>query len=109
MPVFIYPQENTGFNRASMKIISFLKHNKDRWWALPLVLPPVLLPLLSMVNTYTQLNESVVVLYYFPLSFFLAMMVIFDLPRCRASFCPCFIATIPPSACLKPGRACSIF
>lgn len=79
MPVFIYPQENTGFNRASMKIISFLKHNKDRWWALPLVLPPVLLPLLSMFNTYTQLNESVVVLYYFPLSFFLAMMVIFDL------------------------------
>jgi FOG: EAL domain len=61
-----------------MTIISFLKRKKDRWWALPLVLPVLLMPLLSVANTYTHLGEGTVILYYFPLSFLLTMMLIFD-------------------------------
>ncbi|RAU37378.1 EAL domain-containing protein [Enterobacter sp. RIT418] len=61
-----------------MTIISFLQRNKNCWWALPLVLPVMLLPILSEANTYTRLGEGTVILYYFPLSFLLTMMLIFD-------------------------------
>jgi FOG: EAL domain len=60
-----------------MNIVYFLKNNKDRWWALPLILPLILLPLLSGVNTYTQLGDGPVVLYYVPLFFLLAMMLFY--------------------------------
>lgn len=79
MPVFTHPLERKGFNRASMKILHFLKRNKDRWWALPLIVPVVLLPVFSMVNTYTQLGDGIVTLYYLPLSFLLALMSFFGL------------------------------
>ncbi len=67
MPVFIFPSGEKGFNRASMNTIAFLKQNKDRWWALPLILPVVLLPVLSAANTLTQLGDGIVALYYLPL------------------------------------------
>jgi len=62
-----------------MNILLFLKNNKDRWWALPLILPIVLLPLLNKVNTFAQLGDGVAVLYYLPLFFLLAMMLFFGL------------------------------
>ncbi len=77
MPVFIFPLEKKGFNRASMNIFAFLKNNKHRWWALPLILPVVLLPVLSVVNTFTQLGDGIVALYYLPLSFLLSLMMFF--------------------------------
>lgn len=58
-----------------MKLVHFLKNNKDRWWALPLILPVLLLPLLSQVNTFTQLGDGLVALYYLPLFFLLATML----------------------------------
>ncbi|CAH5387753.1 Cyclic di-GMP phosphodiesterase YfgF [Enterobacter cloacae] len=60
-----------------MNILAFLKRNKDRWWALPLILPVVLLPVLSAANTLTQLGDGIVALYYLPLSFLLALMLFF--------------------------------
>lgn len=77
MPVFIFPLEKKGFNRASMNIFAFLKNNKHRWWALPLILPVVLLPVLSVANTFTQLGDGIVALYYLPLSFLLSLMMFF--------------------------------
>lgn len=62
-----------------MNIIAFLKNNEDRWWALPLILPVVLLPVLSVANTFTQLGEGIVALYYLPLSFLLSLMMFFGL------------------------------
>ena len=50
-----------------MNIHHILKQNKDRWWALPLILPVVLLPVLSVANTLTQLGDGIVALYYLPL------------------------------------------
>lgn len=58
-----------------MNIHHILKQNKDRWWALPLILPVVLLPVLSMANTLTQLGDGIVALYYLPLSFLLTLML----------------------------------
>ncbi|WP_116343337.1 EAL domain-containing protein [Enterobacter cloacae] len=60
-----------------MNIFAFLKNNKHRWWALPLILPVVLLPVLSVVNTFTQLGDGIVALYYLPLSFLLSLMMFF--------------------------------
>lgn len=62
-----------------MNIHHILKQNKDRWWALPLILPVVLLPVLSVANTLTQLGDGIVALYYLPLSFLLALMLFFGL------------------------------
>lgn len=60
-----------------MNILAFLKRNKDRWWALPLILPVVLMPVLSAANTLTQLGDGIVALYYLPLSFLLVLMLFF--------------------------------
>lgn len=60
-----------------MNTIAFLKQNKDRWWALPLILPVVLLPVLSVANTLTQLGDGIVALYYLPLFFLLTLMLFF--------------------------------
>lgn len=60
-----------------MNTIAFLKQNKDRWWALPLILPVVLLPVLSAANTLTQLRDGIVALYYLPLFFLLTLMLFF--------------------------------
>ncbi len=60
-----------------MNIHHILKQNKDRWWALPLILPVVLLPVLSVANTLTQLGDGIVALYYLPLSFLLTLMLFF--------------------------------
>lgn len=50
---------------------------KDQWWALPLILPVVLLPLVILANTSTHVAGGVVTLYYLPLAFFIALMLFF--------------------------------
>lgn len=60
-----------------MKIIPFLKRHKDRWWALPLVLPVIFLPILSFASTYTHLNGGIIALYYMPLAFLLSTLLFF--------------------------------
>lgn len=62
-----------------MKFLTFLRQHKDRWWALPLVMPVILLPLLSCASTYTQLDGKITVLYYMPLAFLLAMTLFYGL------------------------------
>jgi len=60
-----------------MNILHILTRNKDRWWALPLILPVVLLPVISLANTLTLLGDGIVALYYLPLSFLLSLMMFF--------------------------------
>lgn len=60
-----------------MKVLQFYTQNKDQWWALPLFLPVLLLPLLSLTDTYTQIDGGRVVLYYMPLAFLLTMMLFY--------------------------------
>ncbi|MFI3411332.1 hypothetical protein, partial [Citrobacter braakii] len=31
---------------------------RDRWWALPLILPSLLLPILSTANTYAHISTG---------------------------------------------------
>lgn len=95
MPVIIFPLEKKGFNRASMNIFAFLKKNKHRWWSLPLILPVVLLPVLSVANTFTQLGDGIAALYYLPLSFLLSLMMFFGLEALPGIVLSLFIRYYP--------------
>ena len=50
---------------------------RDQWWALPLILPSLLLPLLSCVNTYAHISTGNVVLFYLPLALMISLMLFF--------------------------------
>ena len=52
---------------------------KDQWWALPLILPCLLLPLFSMANTYTRVAGESVVLFYLPMAVLMSLMVVYGL------------------------------
>ena len=78
-----------------MNILAFLKNNQNRWWALPLIIPVVLLPALSVANTYTQLGDGIVALYYLPLSFLLSLMMFFGLEALPGIVLSLFIRYYP--------------
>ncbi len=86
-----------------MNIHHILKQNKDRWWALPLILPVVLLPVLSVANTLTQLGDGIVALYYLPL-FLLALMLFFGRKPSRGGGIA-ILRYYPPLGYLKPWLA----
>lgn len=78
-----------------MNVLAFLKKNENRWWALPLILPVVLLPVLSIANTLTQLGDGIVALYYLPLSFLLSLMMFFGLEALPGIVLSLFIRYYP--------------
>lgn len=78
-----------------MNILAFLKKNENRWWALPLILPVVLLPVLSIANTFTQLGDCIAALYYLPLSFLLSLMMFFGLEALPGIVLSLFIRYYP--------------
>ena len=78
-----------------MNIFAFLKNNKNRWWALPLILPVGLLPVLSVANTFTQLGDGIAALYYLPLSFLLSLMMFFGLEALPGIVLALFIRYYP--------------
>lgn len=51
--------------------------HKDKWWALPLVLPCLLLPLFNLANTYTHVAGETVVLFSLPMALMFSLMVVF--------------------------------
>ncbi|MEH0884172.1 EAL domain-containing protein [Enterobacter sp. UNJFSC 003] len=88
-----------------MNIFPFLKHNKDRWWALPLILPTLLLPLLSAANTLTQLGDGVVTLYYIPLAYLLSVMLFFGLEALPGIVLALFFRYYPTVGLFEAGAA----
>lgn len=51
---------------------------RDKWWGLPLVLPCLMLPLVSHVNTYAHMASGDVVLLNLPLALMMSMMHFFS-------------------------------
>ncbi|WP_048959928.1 EAL domain-containing protein [Enterobacter bugandensis] len=78
-----------------MNIFAFLKKNQHRWWLLPLILPVVLLPVLSVANTFTHLGDGIAALYYLPLSFLLSLMMFFGLEALPGIVLALFIRYYP--------------
>ncbi|RTN87884.1 EAL domain-containing protein [Enterobacter bugandensis] len=78
-----------------MNIFDFLKKNQHRWWVLPLILPVVLLPVLSVANTFTHLGDGIAALYYLPLSFLLSLMMFFGLEALPGIVLSLFIRYYP--------------
>lgn len=62
-----------------MTLITHYRQNKDKWWALPLILPCLLLPLFSLANTYTTVSGEGVVLFYLPMAVMMSLLVIYGL------------------------------
>lgn len=62
-----------------MTFIKNYRQHKDKWWALPLLLPCLLLPLFSMANTWTTVAGEGVVLFYLPMAVLMSMLVVYDL------------------------------
>ncbi|VEC51366.1 Putative cytochrome C-type biogenesis protein [Klebsiella aerogenes] len=60
-----------------MNLLKYYQQYRDKWWALPLVLPALLLPVARWANTYTMLNGHMVFLYYLPLALVLSLMMFF--------------------------------
>jgi EAL domain-containing protein (putative c-di-GMP-specific phosphodiesterase class I)/GGDEF domain-containing protein len=60
-----------------MTFIKEYRQYKDKWWALPLVLPCLLLPLFSMANTFTTVAGEGMVLFYLPMAVLMSMLVIY--------------------------------
>ncbi|POT60035.1 sensor domain-containing phosphodiesterase [Citrobacter amalonaticus] len=50
---------------------------RDKWWALPLILPPLLLPVLYNANTYTHIGSGDVILFYLPLALMISLTLFF--------------------------------
>lgn len=49
----------------------------DKWWALPLFLPSLLLPLLSKADSFAHLDGGVVILYYLPLGLMMSFALFY--------------------------------
>lgn len=60
-----------------MSFINKYNYYKDKWWALPLIVTPVLYPLFSMANTFTLISGQEVILYYLPMALLIAMMMFY--------------------------------
>ncbi|QLO35842.1 sensor domain-containing phosphodiesterase [Klebsiella sp. RHBSTW-00484] len=60
-----------------MSLIKLYRQYRDKWWALPLVLPTFLLPISRWANTVAVLNGNDVSLYYLPLGLVLSLMLFF--------------------------------
>lgn len=88
-----------------MTIIKKYKQYRDKWWALPLILPTLLLPLAREANTYAELNGSEVSLYYLPLALVLSLMLFFG----WAALPGIIIGLLCTIACgMSPGNAVSV-
>ncbi|CBG89191.1 bifunctional diguanylate cyclase/phosphodiesterase [Citrobacter rodentium] len=60
--------------RLNKKYIAF----RDKWWGLPLILPPLMLPIVSQLNTYAHVASGDVALIYLSLALMMSMMVFFS-------------------------------
>lgn len=62
-----------------MTLLTYYRQHKDKWWALPLVLPCLLLPLFSIANTWATVAGEGVVLFYLPMAVLMSMLVVYGL------------------------------
>lgn len=60
-----------------MYLASWYKKSKNKWWALPLVLPSILLPIAMWGNANTVMDGGRVFLVYMPLGLMTALMLVF--------------------------------
>lgn len=61
----------------SIRLSLWYQRSKNNWWAQPLILPSLLLPLVIYLNAQTELDGSRVFLLYMPLAFMTAFVMLF--------------------------------
>lgn len=60
-----------------MTLIRIYRKYCDKWWALPLFLPALLLPVLRKADTFAHVEGGTVILYYLPLALMMTMMLFY--------------------------------
>lgn len=60
-----------------MSLINKYNSLKDKWWALPFVLPVIFYPLFSLANVFTSIYGQNVILYYLPMSLLIGLMMFY--------------------------------
>lgn len=60
-----------------MTLIRIYKKHCDKWWALPLFLPSLLLPILRQADTFAYIEGGTVILYYLPLALMMSFMLFY--------------------------------
>lgn len=61
----------------TMRLFLWYQRSKIKWWALPLILPSLLLPLVAGLNAQTLLDGSRVFLLYMPLALMTSLVMLF--------------------------------
>jgi len=61
----------------TMRLFLWYQRSKNKWWALPLILPGLLLPLVAGLSAQTLLDGSRVFLLYMPLALMTAFVMLF--------------------------------
>lgn len=61
----------------TMRLFLWYQRSKNNWWALPLILPSILLPLVAGLSVQTLLEGSRVFLLYMPLALMTAFVMLF--------------------------------
>lgn len=74
---------------------------RDRWWALPLILPSLLLPILSTATTYAHISTGTVILFYLPLALMISLMLFLVGRHCQVLSFPLSGTNIRRSGYLK--------
>lgn len=62
-----------------MTFINKYNYLKDKWWALPLLLPCILLPLVSMANVFATVGGQNIILFYLPLALLTCLLMFFGI------------------------------
>lgn len=60
-----------------MSLINKYNYIKDKWWALPLIVPLVLYPLFSLANVFTSISGQNVILYFMPMSLLISLVMFY--------------------------------
>jgi len=69
----------SGLSSASMTFIKNYNSLKDKWWAMPLLLPSVLLPLFSMANVFATLSGQNIILFYLSQALLTSLLMLFGM------------------------------
>ncbi len=78
-----------------MKISSIYNKYKDKWWALPLILPFLIYPLTQVMSTYAHINGYQLSIYYLNMSLMTVLTMIYG-PKALPGMMLCIFYHVYP-------------
>lgn len=85
-----------------MKLPSLYNRYKDKWWALPLVLPFVLYPITNSLSSYGQINAPDIIFFYLNMALTTALTMIYGL-KALPGIILCLLYRVYPDRGFEPA------